>query len=398
MSWVLGALLFVVLAAWLQRERHFRRKLADDAARMKRHLREHDHLRSQRVLAEANLEIILSSMQEGVMVIDRRRTVRLANPAARKLFTLPGDVAGRPVIEMVREPAVDEMVAAAISRSEPRDAELEWSGKKPPMILAVRVTPMRDASGEPAVLAMFRDVSELKRLEEVRREFVANVSHELRTPLAVFRGYVEQLADTPDMPRAEQAEVFAILERHSRRLTALVEDLLVLARLESRPEEMSPEPIDVAAFLGAMARDFELRAERKGVALVVSAAAGLPPLHADRLRMEQVISNLVDNALKFTPEGGTVTLGAARQGGELQIWVRDTGQGILSNHLPHIFERFYRVDKGRSRDVGGTGLGLSIVKHIARAHGGTVEAESTFGKGTTIRLCLPVAAQAVRLD
>ena len=330
-------------------------------------------------------------MQEGVLVLDKRRTVRLANPAAQKLFNLPAEYAGRPAIELLREPAVDDMVAVAVGKSEPGEAELNLSARKPPMVLTVRIAPMRDASGEPAALAMFRDIGHLKRLEEVRREFVANVSHELRTPLAIFQGYVEQLSDMPDMPRKEQAETFVVLDRHSKRLTALVEDLLVLARMESKEDELSIKEIHLPDFAADIARDFALRAKKKGVTLRVEVPADIAPLRADPLHMQQVFTNLVDNALKFTPENGVVTLGAATSGSETLLWVSDSGQGILSSHLPHIFERFYRVDKGRSRDVGGTGLGLSIVKHIARAHGGSVEAESSFGKGTTIRLRLPNA-------
>jgi two-component system phosphate regulon sensor histidine kinase PhoR len=391
MSWFLGFLLLVTIFAWASREARSRRREQANAKRVAELLREHEVLRNQRTLAEANLEIILSSMQEGVLVLDKRRTVRLANPAAQKLFNLPAEFAARPVIELLREPAVDDMVVAAVERSVASDAELNLSARKPPMVLTVRVAPMRDASGELAALAMFRDIGHLKRLEDVRREFVANVSHELRTPLSIFQGYVEHLLDTPDLPRKQQAEVFEILNRHAKRLTALVEDLLVLARMESQPEELSREEIDLPSFLAELARDFELRAAKKGVKLQVDVPAQIAPLNADRLRMEQVVTNLTDNALKFTPEGGTVTLGAAVSGTETLLWVSDTGQGILSSHLPHIFERFYRVDKGRSRDVGGTGLGLSIVKHIARAHGGDAEAESTFGKGTTIRLRLPNA-------
>ena len=391
MSWILGFLLLATLVAWSRRESWHRRREAAHAKGAQELLGEHQTHRNQRTLAEANLEIILSSMQEGVLVLDKRRTVRLANPAAQKLFNLPAEYTGHPVLELLREPAVDDMVLAAVARTEAREAELAMPGRKPPMVLAVRVAPMRDAWGEPAALAMFRDIGHTKRLEEVRREFVANVSHELRTPLAVFQGYVEQLMDVPDMSREEQAEVFKVLERHTTRLTALVEDLLVLARMESREEELFPEEIALPDFFAGIARDFALRAKKKGVALRVDVTADIAPLHADPLRMEQVLTNLTDNALKFTPEGGTVTLGASFDGKGFQLWVSDSGQGILSSHLPHIFERFYRVDKGRSRDVGGTGLGLSIVKHIALAHGGTVEAESTFGRGTTIRLWLPGA-------
>lgn len=391
MSWIFGCLLFVTLIAWLGRESQHRRRGSAHAKRVQELMREHDLLRNQRGLAEANLEIILSSMQEGVLVFDKRRTVRLANPAAQKLFNLPAAYAGQPAIELLREPAVDDMVAAAVGRSEPCESELKLSSRKPPMVVALRVAPMRDASGEPAALAMFRDIGHTKRLEEVRREFVSNVSHELRTPLAIFQGYLEQLMDAPGMPREEQAETFEVLSRHSERLAALVEDLLVLARMESREDELFPEEIALPDFLAGIARDFALRAKTKGVMLRVDVPVDIAPLHADPLRMEQVFTNLTDNALKFTPEGGTVTLGASFTGNEFLLSVSDTGQGILSSHLPHIFERFYRVDKGRSRDVGGTGLGLSIVKHIALAHGGTVEAESTFGKGTAIRLRLPKA-------
>lgn len=389
MPWILGLLLLATLVVWLRRESLHRRRDAARAKRAAELLREHEQLRNQRALAEANLEIILSSMQEGVLVLDKRRNVRLANPAAKKLFHLPTEYTGRPVIELLREPDVDEMVLAAVAKTEAREAELDMPARKPPMVLAVRVAPMRDASGEAAALAMFRDIGHTKRLEEVRREFVANVSHELRTPLAIFQGYLEQLMDTPEMPRAEQAEAFEVLARHSKRLAALVEDLLVLARIESREEELFPEEIVLPDFLAGIARDFALRAKVKGVTLRVDVPADIAPLYADPLRMEQVFTNLTDNALKFTPEGGTVTLGARLAGNDFLLWVSDTGQGILSSHLPHIFERFYRVDKGRSRDVGGTGLGLSIVKHIALAHCGAVEAESTFGKGTTIRLRLP---------
>jgi two-component system phosphate regulon sensor histidine kinase PhoR len=346
----------------------------------------------QRRLAEANLEIILSSMQEGVLLVDARRAVRLANPAVCRLFDLTPPVINRPVLKLLREPAVDAMVARALESGQAQEAEVELSARGSPQILAVHVAPMRDAAGEPVALAMFRDVSRLKLLEDVRREFVANVSHELRTPLAVFQGYVETLSDTPDMPRKEQAEIVAILTRHSKRLNALVEDLLVLARLESGPQEMEIESIDVREFLNEVASDWNLAAGRKGVTLTVDAANAPETVDMERLRIDQVFTNLMDNALKYTPAGGTITLGAARAGEFTELWVKDTGQGILSSHLPHIFERFYRADKARSVELGGTGLGLSIVKHIARAHGGTVEAESTLGKGTLIRLRIPTKA------
>ncbi len=389
MDSILGLLLLLSLGGGAFMASRFRRRAVNLEKRNEQLLQERESLRVQRQLAEGNLQIILSSMQEGVLVLDKRRRIRLANPSALKLFNWAAEVSNRPVLEVLREPAVDELIAEALKTCEPREAEIELPGRKPAVVLEVRVSPMRDAAGEPAALAMFRDVGRLKRLEEVRREFVANVSHELRTPLSVFQGYVEQLMETPDMPEEEQSQVFAVLNKHSRRLNALVEDLLILARLESRPDELEREPINVPALLQELKRDWELKAGEKGVSMELDVAGDLVPLSADRRRLEQVFTNLFDNALKHTPEGGTITLGASNVGAMLEMWVKDTGRGILSSHLPHIFERFYRADKARSREVGGTGLGLSIVKHIAKAHGGSVKAESTVGKGTTIRVSLP---------
>ena len=393
MSWILGFLFVLTVGAWAARESRLRRKAATIANRHERSVRESEALRVQRQLAEANLEIILSSMQEGVLVVDKRRAVRLANPAICRLFDLQLPVVNRPVIKLLREPALDDMIAKALETGEAQEGEFELGARKGAPVLAVNVAPMRDAAGEPAALAMFRDVGRLKRLEDVRREFVANVSHELRTPLAVFQGYLEALSDTPDMPRKQQAETFSILTRHSKRLNALVEDLLILARLESGPQELEIEMIDVAHFFGELARDWKFFAAKKGVTLKLDVARDLPPLPGDSHRIGQVFSNLFDNALKYTPDGGTITLGAALAGDMMELWVKDTGQGILSSHLPHIFERFYRADKARTREIGGTGLGLSIVKHIAKVHGGSVEAESAFGKGTTIRLHLPLVSK-----
>ncbi len=415
MVWLFGILFIGTLAAWLLRERQFRHQtarleqIAEEIAqgreglpflekghsaradeRLKRVAQELQHLRRQRQLAEANLEIILSSMQEAVLVLDSHRSVRLVNPAARKLFTMPANVFGLPVLETLREPTVDDMVAAALKTGQPQESELEISGRKPPLVLAVNIAPMRDAAGEAGALAMFRDVTRLTQLEQVRRDFVANVSHELRTPLAIFQGYVENLVDCPDMPREEQATVFQVLERHSKRLNALVEDLLVVARLEGGSAELEPQPMDVREFCAETARDWARRMEKKNATLRLEVAPALPKLHGDRLRLDQVFTNLLENALKHTPADGTIILGAAQLGDSIEFWVRDHGQGIVSTDLPHIFERFYRADKARSRELGGTGLGLSIVKHIVQAHGGTVSAESAYGKGTTIRLRLPL--------
>ncbi len=415
MPWLFGFILVVVISVWFARERalrsaqkrvihiletiaagdnpqsfHIEAPLAALSPKLEAVEDEKAHLRQQRRLAEANLQIILSSMQDGVLVADSRRTVRLVNPSLRKLLELSSEVFGQPVLEVLREPDVDKMIAVALDTGQPQESELSIIRSSTEIVLAVSAAPMRDASGEKGALVLFRDVTLLTRLEHVRRDFVANVSHELRTPLAIFQGWVENLQDNPEMPREDQATAFSVLQKHSKRLNALVEDLLTLARLEARREDLERQPLQIAEFLGELVRDWTTRSGSKQVNLRLELASDVPEVSVDRLRIEQVFTNLLDNAFKYTPSGGEITLGARREGDFVQLWVKDSGPGILSADLVHIFERFYRADKARSREHGGTGLGLSIVKHIIKAHGGDVSATSQYGKGTTIHVRLPV--------
>jgi two-component system phosphate regulon sensor histidine kinase PhoR len=251
---------------------------------------------------------------------------------------------------------------------------------------------MLDETSQSGAVMIFRDISRLKRLEEVRREFVANVSHELRTPLSIFHGYLENLVDTPNMSREEQAEIFAIMDKHSQRLHALLEDLLILARLESRHDELRCEEIALPAFIQGVCEDWKAKMKKKQIRLSIDVPPNLPPLAADPMRLEQVFNNLLENALKYTEANGEIRILAAERTGGLELRVEDTGIGIPPADLPHIFERFYRADKARSREMGGTGLGLSIVKHIVQSHGGSVDAESKYGSGTAIILTWPPAA------
>ena len=236
---------------------------------------------------------------------------------------------------------------------------------------------------------IFRDITRLRQLEDVRKEFVANVSHELRTPLSIFQGYVETLIDNPDLPPEDTRATLEIMRRHSHRLNALVEDLLILARLESRDDRLQLAPLDVEKFLRETVTDWSMRGAQKQITLTAEIAPGTPRISADVFRLEQVLGNLIENAIKYTNSGGRVTVRAAAVDSGIEIRVEDTGLGIPAADLPRIFERFYRADKGRSREHGGTGLGLSIVKHIVLAHGGTVRAASEHGKGTSIILTLP---------
>ena len=223
----------------------------------------------------------------------------------------------------------------------------------------------------------------------MRRDFVANVSHELRTPLSIFRGYLETLLDDPHQPPGELLRILEIMERHSDRLNALVEDVLSLARLESPGMELNLSEIDLPEFLHGIMRDWEKRFAAKKLKSHLNFPGTLPHPLADETRLQELIYNLLDNAVKYSKSGGTVFLRAESEGDLVRISVADQGAGIPPDDLPRIFERFYRVDKSRSSEQSGTGLGLSIVKHIAQLHGGSVEAKSELGKGTTITVTLP---------
>ncbi len=335
-----------------------------------------------------NLGTILASMEEGVMVVDGHHTLRLVNPSFIALFDLKVDPIGQTVLRTLRETAFEELITAAFQTGERQRRDVERNADK--RHFDVHAVPVREFAGGPGVVAIIRDITRLRKLEEVRREFVANVSHELRTPLSIFHGYLENLLDAPSMPRKDQAEIFEILRKHSRRLNALLEDLLTLARLESRQEKMIRVPMELPALLRSVAGDWGQKLAAKNLALKVEAPDELPHITADPQRLEQVLHNLLENAVKYTEAGGSISLRARALPRELEVRVEDSGQGIPPADLPHIFERFYRADKARSREQGGTGLGLSIVKHIIQLHGGSVTAESKYGKGTAILLHLPL--------
>jgi two-component system phosphate regulon sensor histidine kinase PhoR len=354
------------------------------------HIRDRvDAIRRDRTTEAANLQTILSSMAEGVMMVDSRHVIRLANPSLRRILELKSDPSGQTVLRALRDVHFEEIVSTTLASGGTRHTDVTIA-TRPPRHLSLAATAIQEASGEKAVLVICHDVTRLRQLEDVRREFVANVSHELRTPLAIFQGYLENLLDNPGMPRPELVEILEILKKHSTRLNALVEDLLVIARLESRTEKLRLEPIDPRALIEDVAADWNARAARKHISISTQCAPDAPAFEADAFRIEQVLTNLLDNALKYTEPGGKVSLTATTASGGIQFAVEDNGIGVTPQDLPHIFERFYRADKARSREQGGTGLGLSIVKHIVHLHGGSVQAQSTYGKGTRILIHLPL--------
>jgi two-component system phosphate regulon sensor histidine kinase PhoR len=332
------------------------------------------------------LDAILRGMGEGLLVADAAGTVTLVNPAFRTLFGLSGEATGRPLIDLSRHPALHETFRTVQATGAEQVAEVALPHEE--RTLLTHWVPLLEEGRFAGVVAVFHDISDLKRLERIRRDFVANVSHELRTPVTVIKGYAETLTGGLLASDPAAAERFvAVIQAHAGRLASLIGDLLTLSELEAGGFALELAPAPLAAVAGHCCALLEPKAAEKQIALD---CAGVPELAvlADRRRLEQVLVNLLDNAVKYTPQGGRVTLQAEAAGELVRVAVRDTGQGIPPQAVPRIFERFYRVDAGRSREEGGTGLGLAIVKHIVQAHGGSVAVESTPGKGSTFTFTL----------
>jgi two-component system phosphate regulon sensor histidine kinase PhoR len=354
---------------------------------------ERDRLKQQINEDSFNLGAILSSMTEGVMVVDAERRIQLVNDSFLQLFSLERSPVGKTVLMSLREAAIEEVLRTTIETSEPQSNEISLPAQSEAATryFQVNSVPVKDRHGRTSgAVTVLHEITQLRQVEAIRREFVSNVSHELRTPLSIFRGYLENLMDNPEVSRRELADSLAVMRKHSDRLNALLEDLLTLARLESRRINLEPVSIRVVPFLKQMVEDWRMRLGAKEIRIRYEGEEALPPISADMLRMEQVFTNLIDNAMKYTPEGGEIVVSARRTGGGVEIAVQDNGIGIPPPDLPHVFERFFRVDKARSREAGGTGLGLSIVKHIVAMHDGTVRAESAYGKWTKITLGFPV--------
>jgi two-component system phosphate regulon sensor histidine kinase PhoR len=263
------------------------------------------------------------------------------------------------------------------------EGEIELAGLRPRRVL-VRAVKLHDDAG--GVLAVVVDVTELRRLESVRRDFIANASHELRSPLTAVRAAAETLR-TVDSDPAAAARFIELIERNAERLGALIDDLLELSRIESRELQLDIEPLELAPIVDRLLTQHVHRAQVSGIGLAHS-VGGLPAVQADRRALEHVLGNLIDNAIKYSLAGAAVNISAARENDHVRVSVTDTGPGIPAQHLPRLFERFYRVDAGRSRELGGTGLGLAIVKHLVEAMGGVVSVTSTVGAGSSFSFTL----------
>jgi len=342
----------------------------------------------------AKIGAILDGMVEGVLAVDGRGHVVLMNERARAMFGLQAKrPEGTPLLEVVRHVGLHELVGQCRMSGEGTVVrrELRVAGAVERTVQANAV-PLRLAADDPGVVMMLHDVTELRRLEQVRTEFVANVSHELRTPLTAIQGYLETLLSGALEDREHARRFLEIVFRHTERLGRLLNDLTDLSNIELGRVILKIEPTRVDDVVESVLAIIRPRADAGGVTLTADLAARTPPVQADRDRLAQILINLVDNAVKYTPRGGRVTVRAGPAAGfRVVIAVEDTGAGIPAADLPRITERFYRVDKARSRELGGTGLGLAIVKHLVAAHGGQLDIESEVDRGTTVRVTLPGA-------
>lgn len=344
-----------------------------------------EHDASAGALARQNA--IFDSMIEGVLVLDENGLVSFANRTFAEMFATVGILRGKALLETVRSHEIAELAARARVEGRVLGHELKLPGE-PERWLQINASAVTAVDRRRlGTILVFHDLTRLKQLEATRQEFVANVSHELRTPLAMIKGYTETLLGGAKDDSATAAKFLQTVERHADRLTLLIEDLLTISSLESGQIKLNLQPVALGPVVEKVFADLKPRADAKGVKLLNQ----LPPLvvTADANRLHQVLSNLVDNAIKYGRVAGSVLVAGRPSDGSAEISVQDDGPGIPVEALERVFERFYRVDKARSREQGGTGLGLSIVKHIVQAHGGKVWARSEPGRGATFLFTLP---------
>ncbi len=342
------------------------------------------------------LQTILKGMKEGVLIVDEKDRIRMVNDSLRNLLPLPPEVADKMPLEVIRNADLEGAIRKVIQEGKGVALELNLPSSNG-RIFEVNVVPIQSSpqaiqKGGPMIrgtIAVFHDITRLKELERMRQDFVANVSHEIRTPLTTIKGYVETLLEGA-LKEEVAVQFLQVIKRHTDRLTKIVEDLLMLSKIETKEFHLKLETLSLSELIDDVLDFVKEAAEKKKISISKSEIPSSLGTTADRNSLEQVFVNLLDNAIKYNHEGGKITISAGEKDQRtIQISIQDDGIGIPREDLHRIFERFYRVDKGRSQELGGTGLGLSIVKHIVQAHRGKVWAESQPGKGSIFHFTLP---------
>ncbi len=334
----------------------------------------------------ARMEAILAGMIEGVIVLDPQGRLQMVNEAARRMLKLDDLAPGRHYLETIRHPAIAGLVAAALRGETPEALQLS-PPRDPSRTILARAAPAASGRAHGAVLVL-HDITELRRADQMRRDFVANVSHELRTPLTAIRGYVEALAEG-DVNAEDSRHFLEIIARHTQRMEGLVKDLLRLARLDAGQETLDVAACDARGLVRVVVADLTPALERRGQRVEVTIAPGAETLRGDAAKLQDALRNLVTNAMIYAPERTGIQIDVSRVGNQMRVSVSDEGPGIPEEDLSRVFERFYRVDKSRARDPGGTGLGLAIVKHLVGLHGGEVRAENRAEGGARFTILLP---------
>jgi two-component system phosphate regulon sensor histidine kinase PhoR len=335
----------------------------------------------------ARVSAILAGMVEGVLVVDEQGVAQLANDAARRLLRLRDEPIGRRYLELIRHPDIVAQISRCL-RDEPTDVQELTLAQDPVQVVIARTTRV-DTPTSSGVVLVLHDITDLRRADRIRRDFVANVSHELRTPLTAIRGYVEALIDSP-LDDVQTRKFLEIIARHSSRMERLVKDLLRLTRLDAGQEPLDRAPCAVEGLFDGVVNELEPLLDTREQQVSIDIGSGAATIVGDPAKLHDVLRNLVENASNYSPERTTIFLSARREADRLVIEVADEGPGIPETDLRRIFERFYRVDKARSRETGGTGLGLSIVKHLVGLHGGDVAADNRPGGGAAFRIRLPL--------
>ncbi len=339
---------------------------------------------------KSKLAAILSNIADGVIMTDSKTRIILANPASEHLFNFQQNKAiEKPLIEVLLNYEIDELLKKCINTGQERKAQIDTTGGKFLMVIAV---PLKTNKISGALL-LFQDLTEMRGLQTMRREFVGNISHELRTPLAAIKAIIETLQDgaIKDSTVAEDFLNRVNLEVDS--LTQMVNELIELSRIETGKTHLNMEPVNLNQEIQEAVSHLSPQAERKSVSLVLQLNGGLPLVLADRERLQQVIINIVHNAIKFTPSQGKITIQSDATDNSIMVHVSDTGIGISRDDLPHIFERFFKADKSRSNS--GSGLGLAIAKHIVQAHNGKIWVQSQEGQGSTFSFSIPLSTTKI---